>query len=72
MSTPIPIQGNVYYLKNFTAPKVFNGLYYQCLLTEQKIPAYEEIIEDLGSIMDWKSPIYNEEIKNKLQLLTQR
>lgn len=57
----IPITGHVYYLKNFTAPKVFNGLYFECLLTDQKIPSHEKIHSDLGSFDDWKSPIYKPE-----------
>ena len=32
--------GIVYWLKDFSAPKVYNGLYFECLLTDQKIPAH--------------------------------
>jgi hypothetical protein len=53
--------GNVYYLKNFTAPKVFNGLYFECLLTDQKIADNEKVHEDLGSIKDWQTEIYKPE-----------
>lgn len=56
-----PITGNVYYLKDFTAPKVFNGLYFECLLTDQKIPANTKIHSDLGSIKDWKTEIWKPE-----------
>lgn len=55
------IVGRVYYLKDFTAPKVFNGLYFECLLTDQKIRADEKIKEDLGSLLEWPHPIYREE-----------
>ena len=54
-----PITGYVYYLKDFTAPKVFNGLYFECLLTDQKIRADEPIKEDTGIKIDnWPHPIY--------------
>ena len=32
--------GLVYWLHDFTAPKVFNGLYFECLVTDQRIPAH--------------------------------
>lgn len=62
-----PETGHVYYLKDFTAPKVFNGLYFECLLTDQKIRADEKIHKDLGLLTEWKHPIYKPErfgIKN--------
>ena len=55
------IIGHVYYLKDFTAPKVFNGLYFECLLTDQKIRADEKIHSDLGLLTDWKDKIYKPE-----------
>lgn len=45
--------GHVYYLKDFTAPKVFNGLYFECLLTDQKIRRDAKIVKDLGMIYNW-------------------
>ena len=54
--------GMVYYLKDFTAPKVFNGLYFECLLTDQKIPAIFKIKNSTGiHISDWKDEIYKPE-----------
>lgn len=53
-----PERGHVYYLKDFTAPKVFNGLYFECLLTDQKIRADEKIHQDLGLLKDWQFPIW--------------
>lgn len=54
--------GNVYYLKDYTAPKVFNGLYFECLVTDQKIPAHARIRKDTGiSIDKWPHEIYKPE-----------
>lgn len=52
------VTGHVYYLKDFTAPKVFNGLYFECLLTDQKIRADEKIHSDLGLLKDWPHKVY--------------
>ncbi len=60
-----PKTGHVYYIGDYTAPKVFTGLYYECLLTDQKIPAYEKIVEDLGHIKDWKHEVWMPERFNK-------
>lgn len=52
----------VYYLKNFTAPKVFNGFYYECLLTNQKVRYDAEIAKSTGvELKDWEGEIYNRE-----------
>lgn len=56
-----PETGHVYYLKDFTSPKVFNGLYFECLLTDQKIRADEPVVKDLGKIDEWKFPIWKPE-----------
>jgi hypothetical protein len=56
-----PQIGRVYYLRDYTAPKVFNGLYFECLLTDQKIRADEKIHKDLGELIDWPHPIYRPE-----------
>jgi len=54
--------GIIYYLKNFTAPKVYNGLYFECLLTDQKIPSHTKVIKSTGvHIKDWKHDIYKPE-----------
>lgn len=54
--------GNVYYLKCFTAPKVFNGLYFECLVTDQKIAAHNKIKKDTGiHLKDWQGDIWNPE-----------
>jgi hypothetical protein len=58
MKKDLPKIGHVYYIGYFTAPKVFNGLYFECLLTDQKIPAYEKLIEDLGHIKEYKQEIW--------------
>lgn len=56
-----PEIGHVYYLKDFTAPKVFNGLYFECLLTDQKIRADKLVVEDLGKVDEWKTKIWKPE-----------
>lgn len=35
--------GMVYLLKDYTAPKVYNGLYFECLYTDQTIPAHAAV-----------------------------
>jgi len=51
--------GIVYWLKDFTAPKVFNGLYFECLVTDQKIAANAKVKESTGiHIKDWPHAIY--------------
>lgn len=53
------VTGMVYFLEDYTAPKVFNGLYFECLLTEQKIPAHAKIKEEISLIQDYNlSSIY--------------
>lgn len=57
-----PKVGFVYYIGNYTAPKVFNGLYYECLLTDQRIASHEEIKVETGvKITDWEHDIYKPE-----------
>lgn len=51
-------QWHVYYLSDFTAPKVFNGLYFECILTDQCIAANEKAVEDLGHVNDYTGEIY--------------
>lgn len=52
--------GLIYYLKGFTAPKVFNGLYFECLLTDQKISANAEVDECTHiHIKNWSHSIWN-------------
>lgn len=50
--------GFVYYLKDFTAPKVFNGLYFECLLTDQKIAANAKVHKEFCHLKDWEHKIY--------------
>lgn len=57
----LPETGHVYFLQDYTAPKVFNGLYFECLLTEQKIPAFAKISKDLGRLLEWTNEIYKPE-----------
>jgi hypothetical protein len=57
----IPNTGHVYFIEGYTAPKVFNGLYFECLLTDQKISAHIRIRKDLGHLLEWKHEIYKPE-----------
>lgn len=55
-------EGGVYLLEKFTAPKVFNGLYFLCLQTDQKISVYNNnVVKYLGHITEWKDNIYKPE-----------
>lgn len=47
------IVGMVYYLEDYTAPKVFNGLCFECLLTDQKIPSNSKITSEIKMIEFW-------------------
>jgi len=60
-----PIVGHIYYISDFTAPKFFNGLYFECVLTDQKIYNAKRIVEDLGHINDYKHEIWKPERLNK-------
>jgi len=55
--------GEVVYLKDFTAPKVFRGILFECLLTDQIIPMAEKlkIVKKMGHIKNWKHEIWNRE-----------
>lgn len=55
--------GFVYFLRGYTAPKVFNGLYFECLLTDQKIAANVKIsgYSKPIHIKDWPHEIYKKE-----------
>lgn len=54
--------GEVVWLKDFTAPKVYRGEYFECLLTDQKILKEKgKVIERLGHIKKWKHPIWQEQ-----------
>ena len=53
--------GFVYWVKDFTAPKLFNGLYFECLLTDQKIPAHCIAECTDVHILDWPHEIYKPE-----------
>lgn len=51
--------GMVYFLKDYTAPKVFNGLYFECLVTVQKISAHSKIHKEIKMLNEWEvSKIY--------------
>jgi hypothetical protein len=46
--------GMIYYLSDYTAPKVFNGLYFECLVTDQKTAAHSKVSTKTGqSIKEW-------------------
>lgn len=52
-------KGNIYFLNGFTAPKVFTGTHFECLLTDQKIDGSAKIAIDTKiAIKDWLYPIY--------------
>jgi hypothetical protein len=53
--------GIVYWLKDFTAPKVFNGLYFECLLTDQKIPAHCKAKSTGIHLLKWEKEVYKPE-----------
>lgn len=54
--------GEIYYLKDYTAPKVFNGLFFECLLTEQRIASHSEVRKATGiSIENWAKEIFRRE-----------
>jgi hypothetical protein len=51
--------GYVYWLKDYTAPKVFNGLYFECLVTDQRISAHSKIHKCTDiHVKDWEHEIY--------------
>lgn len=53
--------GRIYYLKNFTAPKVWDGKYFYCLLTDQVI-INGKVEKDTGiDVKDWQGEIYDRE-----------
>lgn len=46
--------GMIYYLSDYTAPKVFNGLFFECLVTDQKIAAHSKVSTKTGQhIKEW-------------------
>ena len=51
-------RGHVYLLVDYTAPKVFTGLYFECLVTDQKIPAHAKAKKCLCPINEWDGHIY--------------
>ena len=62
-----PKTSYVYKLKDFTAHKVFNGLNYECLLTNQLIGHMAEIETELCHIDDYKLEIYKPDRFNILK-----
>lgn len=57
--------GHVYYLRDFTAPKYWNGEYFECLLTDQKVNGNSSVVENLGHIENWPNKIYKPERFNR-------
>lgn len=53
--------GFVYWLEGFTAPKVFNGLYFECLLTDQKLAAHYKAKSTGIHLLKWEHEIYKPE-----------
>ncbi len=56
-----PILNHVYYLKDYTAPKVFLGTHFECLLTDQKIGKDARVVKHIRALSEWISPIYKPE-----------
>jgi hypothetical protein len=55
-------EGIVYFLQDYDAPKVFNGLCFECLKKEQKIPAHAKVKECTEThIINWTDYIYKPE-----------
>lgn len=61
-----PIIGNVYFLKNYTAPKVFTGHHFECALTHQYLTSNIKILQDLGPLKDWPHEVWRPERFNGL------
>lgn len=58
----------VYRLHNYESTFVFNGLYYESLETDLKLPANTPIYKEFGlSLNDWPHKIYNPQRFNKPQ-----
>ena len=56
------VPGMVYRLKDYTAPKVYTGMFFECLLTDQKIPAHATIRKSTDTLVkDWNNEIYKPE-----------
>ena len=56
------IKGQVYYLEGYTAPKIYNGLFFECLYSDKKISSHTKVKQRLGSYLDFdKSDVYKPE-----------
>lgn len=65
--------GEIYYLENFTAPKVFTGLIFACLVTDQVRPAHTTVRHRTNThIKDWTHEIYKPERFSQLINKTKR
>ncbi len=53
-----PIIGHVYWLYQFTAPKVWTGKYYECLVTDQVILKGKIRTRTEIHVKDWPHDIY--------------
>ncbi len=53
--------GMVYYLEGYTSPKVYNGLYFECLTTEQKVPAHCKAKSTGIHLLKWEHEVYKPE-----------
>lgn len=55
--------GDIVYLKDYTAPKVFRTLFFECLVTDQIIPIAKniKITKRCGKINNWPHWIYKPE-----------
>jgi hypothetical protein len=52
---------HVYFIENYTSPKLFNGSHFECLLTDQLLEPSSKIIDDLGHINNYKFEIWKPE-----------
>ena len=56
------MQGMIYYLEDYTAPKVFTGLMFECLVTDQCIPAHSKVSKTTNTLLsEWSGDIYKPE-----------
>lgn len=63
-----PKRGYVYKLTDFTAHKVYNGLNFECLLTNQLISHEAGIEQEICHIADYRGEIFNTTRFNILRL----
>lgn len=62
------VKGNIYYLRFFTAPKVWTGEWFECLLTDQRIRKKGTRVSQFTghNLLTWPHEIYRIERFRKL------